>query len=510
MAVVEMTYGEYSFTPVPMVTLGKEFIKTGGDTVIGTTFTVSLKGTLVSYALGGLVNMSALQQEMRKKIDIDGLLFLLTCDGTDILRCYPRIKAINFDTSNDNWVFTCPYTIELEFDDEFSLEGCSFDISFDESFDTCADILTELRYNPYIRELGESWDIEFADDKSYYRELLPNAQYDENPVFLRLTHSINAVGKAHYASGGLSMPAWQQARAAVIPLLGYDATRVSNSGIFNIDISNYGAYNHMRTNTTDIGGGSFSVNETWLVANTGADIPAVAMEDFTIDVKNGIDNDRNTVSIQGNIQGLESRTYGASPNSFDITKTKYESAKEYWAAVQSRLYYRCGHAVAGYGGRSLNLNSISSSVGHQWANGIITYSYEYDNRPSNCVPGALSESVTVTDSNPVDIFASIQVIGRGNGPILQNMNTVTSATREVSVEVTMPAGTGCLTDGTVALLATNPRTAVYNNLITGIYLDLVETYASGNVYKHQDTESWNPKEGRYTRNIAWTMSDCTG
>lgn len=505
-----MTYGDYEFTPVPMVTLGKEFIKMGNQEIIGTTFTVNLKGTLVSYASGGgLANMSALQNLMRAEVDRDGDLFLLTCDATDILRCYPRIKSISFDTSNDNWVFTCPYTIELEFDDEFSVDGCAFDFSFDDSYDICAGAL-ETRYSPYLRELSETWDVEFADDKSHYDELLPDASRDANPIFLRLTHNISAGGKAHYASGGLSMPAWEQARNAVISLLDYDSTRISNSGVFNIDVSTYSTYNHMRTNTTDEAGGSFSVNESWLICNTGVGIPAPAIEDFTIDVRNSIENDRNTVGIQGNIQGLEDRTYGNSPSSFQITKTKYESAKEYWAIAKNRLYQRCNHAiqVGAYGGRNLNLNVLNSTVGHQWANGIISYSYEYDNRPSNCVPSALSESITVTDSNPVDIFASIQVIGRGNGPILQDMNTVTAATREVSVEVTMPAGSGCLTDGTVALLATNPRTAVYNNLIAGVYLDLLETYASGNVFKHQDTESWNPKEGRYTRSIGWTMNDC--
>jgi hypothetical protein len=170
MANVEMTYGDYEFTPVPMVTLGKEFIKMSNQEIIGTTFTVSLKGTLVSYELGGLVNMSALQNLMRAEIDRDGDLFLLTCDGTDILRCYPRVKSINFDTSNDNWVFTCPYTIELEFDDEFSVDGCAFDFSFDDSYDICAGAL-ELRYSPYIRELSETWDIEFADDKSHYNDV---------------------------------------------------------------------------------------------------------------------------------------------------------------------------------------------------------------------------------------------------------------------------------------------------------------------------------------------------
>ncbi len=507
---VTMTYGDYSFSPVPMMKFTKDFIKTPGQENIGANYMVTLTGNLVSYEVGGYINVDALQFDLRTELDDDGKLFHVQCSGSDILKCYPRIKSIQFDTSNDNWVFTCPYTIELEYDYEIT-EACEFDEGFGEGFDICSEGV-ETAFSDYISELTETWEAEFADDKSHFSITLPSGggMTDANPIFLRLNHTVSARGKAVYASGGLTMQAWQQARNAVMPLLGYDSTRISNSGIFNINVTNYGAFNHMRTNSTSETDGTFSVNESWLVCNSGTGIPGQALEDFTIEIRQTIDNDRLSVGVNGSIQGLEQRTYGNGPGDFSITKTKYSSAEDYWAIVRNRLYYRCKYALEnGYSGvRALNLNAIASTIGHQPPNGIITYSYDYDNRPSNCVPSALSEVITVTDNNPTDVFASIQVIGRGLGPILQNMNTTTAATREVSVEVVMPAGEGCLTSGSTALLATNPKTAVYNNLIAGVYSDLVSTYGSGNVFKHQDTESWNPKEGRYSRSIGWTMTLC--
>ena len=36
------------------------------------------------------------------------------------------------------------------------------------------------------------------------------------------------------------------------------------------------------------------------------------------------------------------------------------------------------------------------------------------------------------------------------------------------------------------------------------------TDAYGQVFKVQDSENWNPKTGRYSRNVEWTYQDCNG
>src|SRR5690606_38160886 len=121
----------------------------------------------------------------------------------------------------------------------------------------------------------------------------------------------------------------------------------------------------------------------------------------------------------------------------------YENAVSYYNALisSSRIYYR-GNAISG-----LTLNNsnppLNSIVTHNPLLGQISYSYEYDDRPTNCVNGALSETLTIIDNNPTDIFASLMILGRQAGPLLQPMNTFSSATREISVEVVMDPNSTC-------------------------------------------------------------------
>lgn len=225
-----------------------------------------------------------------------------------------------------------------------------------------------------------------------------------------------------------------------------------------------------------------------------------AIEDFTVDVRKGIESDITTVSIQGSIQGLETRSYGTNPGDFTISETKYAAASGYWAAINTTRIYPRAQLFAGSGlTRPINTTPASRVVGHNPVNGLITYSYEYNDRPSNCISGAITESIMVTDNNPTDVFAEIGIPGRSNGPILQDMGTITSAKREVSIEAIMAPATGC--SSVTGLFINNPRTQVATiiNLFSG---DLTSSHTQ--VFKHADSETWDVKTGRYTRQVGWT------
>src|SRR5690606_3496765 len=136
-----------------------------------------------------------------------------------------------------------------------------------------------------------------------------------------------------------------------------------------------------------------------------------------------------------------------------------------------------------------------------------TYTYEYDDRPCNFVTGALSEVITINDNDPTDVFASLTVLGRAAGPILQDIGTVTAATREVSIELVMAIPTGCDSGNCGVLITSSPRNQV-NNLLCCLEGELTDAY--NQVFKSQDTSSWSPKTGRYTRTVQWTYTNCSG
>jgi len=480
---VTMTYGDYSPSPIPLVTISKEFQKQGDGKLIGTVFRLSLNGTIYAPT-GGISYIMAQQDDIRAAFNTDGKLFKIACDGNPLLNVYPRINSLSFSDSPNNWVTTCPYTIELEFDDEPQPSS---------SFDVLGENTGVMP--PFISSADESWQIEFADESSYYNL----GDGDQNSIRLRLTHTVSAVGKRRYTGAGLEKEAWQWAQAYVVPKLGYNSTFAGGSGVLNYSVASFTGYNHMRSNSIDTNAGSYSVTENWILTSGFK-----ATEDFTVETRKGVDSDLTTVSIQGTIQGLESRTYGTSPNNFAITETKFTAASGYWNTIQSSLLTRVQKFAAAAGAtRTLNSMVLNKSVGWGPNNGVITYNYEYNDRPTNCIAGSFIENITVTDTNPVDVFAEIPILGRSAGPILQDMGTVTSRKRSVSVEVVMPLSTGC---GVAAFFATNPSGDV-ETIVNYFYAELTGVY--GKVFTSNSSATWEPRSGRYSRQIEWTVGSCS-
>lgn len=490
MSVITMVYGSYNFSPVPLLNITKQLTTTDDGTIIGTTFTATLDGTLYCPT-GGLANVIAAQQTLRQAFTQHGQLFQVTCDGSGLITAYPRVTAPEFPPSDNNWILTSKYSITLTWDDEL--------------------VLGEDVYSQYISNFTESWSVEVAEDKSHFELTLPGSIADANPYQLRVSHNLSAVGKKHYVSGSLVKEAWEQAQAYIIPRLGYNSTYVASSGVLNFNSALFSGANHVRTNVADKAGGSFSVTESWIAINpSGNGVAGKAIEDFTADVRKGIDSDITTVSIQGSIQGLETRSYGTNPGDFTILETKYAAASGYWNTIKdnNRIYPRvqlfANASVSTPLTRPINTVPVSRGIGHNPVNGVINYNYEYNDRPSNCIAEAITESINVVDNNPTDIFAEIPIPGRSLGPILQGMGTITSAKREVSIECIVAPATGCST--VAGLFLNNPRAAVTTivNLFSG---DLTSTYSQ--VFKHIDSETWDVKTGRYTRQVGWTYMNCS-
>ncbi len=484
-----MTYGGYSFSPVPILNINKVYNKTGDSQYAGFTYQYTLDGTLTSVPAntGGYPYMDALQDALEAAVDTDGELFLVQCDGYTAISGYPRITSLNFTPTRNNWTQTQDFTITLELDGEVA--GVS----------------------PYLKGFSESWTVEFNDainkfewglSGTYDQE--PGTYYgiDTNPYNMRVTHNVSAVGKRHYTAAGLDQPAWKEAREYVVGQLGFNTEIAASSGVLNLSPLTFNEHNYIRSNTVDEAAGQFAASESWVVLNTGTDTLNGATETFTVNTSKTLESDITSVSIQGTINGLDVKNYGTTTGDYDVTTTKYDGAITYWDTVQARLYSRCQYASTGVLDRDLNPIRQQRSIGHNPVQGTVSYSYTYDDRPSNCIAGALTESIEVSDENPTDVFASITVLGRAAGPILQPINTTTSPSRTVSVNVNMGVPTGCTPS---AMFTTNPGTQV-DTLLCQFENEIGGSYSQ--YFKTRDNEVWNPKTGRYSRVVSWTMEDC--
>ena len=476
-----MSYGTYNFRPVPLVNLNKQYDLSEAGVPLGVTVGLTLEGTLVPTGADGEASgygislITELQDNLSTAVKAqNGNLFLVSCDSTPLISGYPIVNNISFPPSLDQWVNTSPYTIDLEYY-ELPQAGA-------------------LTGDYYIRSASESWNLELASERKPHNEV-DAGNLPQLPEMV-VTHSVSAAGKSAYDASGLIKPAWQHARDFVISKLAEkpDNIIVQSSGVINYAPSYY--YDHMRTSEIDELGGTFTASETWSVIQT---YNRHAKEDFSISVASGSTDGITTVSVDGTILGLSSGTYGSSPGSLTTTHYAYDEAVIYFSGLN--LYARANNILSN---DTLGLSPVTTTVGHNPPAGTITYSHEYNNKPDPCISGVLSETITISDVNPTDVFAQLIVCGRARGPVLQSISTVNAATRDVNVEVAVKPTGECATS------AGGPRSEVEAYLAV-IYSNLLASVgANPQVFKHQDNETWVPSDGRYSRHIGWTyQSDST-
>ena len=102
------------------------------------------------------------------------------------------------------------------------------------------------------------------------------------------------------------------------------------------------------------------------------------------------------------------------------------------------------------------------------------------------ISGALSESVTVNYDNEDgldQIIAIIPIIGKADGPVIQDMGTTKEKKVSVTLDVVMLKGSrSSKPDGTTVANSYKPTSTSY---------------------QETKTESWSPSTGSYNLSISW-------
>lgn len=486
-------YDSKRLIPAPTVSISKQYNKTGAGRNIGTLFSISLQGTLLSWkgsptssgsfwTIGGypgdetVTENSKLQSILTKQAAIrelfsnEGLqLEIQSDDGSAATKCNPRVISIDFPEGI--WNQTCQYTINLEADRLYPQ---------DEDLDS-------LGSSYFINDASETWTLE-TDEAT--------AESLDAPRSYRLTHSISAQGKRTYNSvGGLTLQPWQNARAFVISRLGLDTSFITSSGVNNL-AGYYGGYNYIRNESVDVEGGSHSVTENWVITS------GTAFESFEVSSNYNLGDGLTKVSINGNVTGLEQRD-----SNLNLTTKKYDNALVKFSGLIPNMLSRAQL----YSGTSLNITPNSNSIGRNPLAGTISYSYEYDNRPSNAISGSLVESIVVTDVGNSEEFAAIPVLGRAAGPVLQPLGTSQAINRSLAINANFGPQTINMTNraSIQSSLLGNPRTWANTS---GDILNIIAAVNPTNngayqTFKSQPQESWEPKTGSYSYSINWTYEN---
>ena len=557
----------------------------------------------------------------------DAGVFEIKCGSSVLLGASGvKVNSFNANKSNDNWLFSADYTVDLEFytsvsgyenikkgSDSWSLEPMEEYVY--SSFRPKVTIKGEY-HNPLLRtnQNNSTTDgrttgrSEAPNEKNPYpREQNDGGRYwgdvDLDIVSIpqfKLSRKLTAEGAPNGTSGNNgncatgNYTAYINAKNWISKKLAEPFNGVYGSGgpTFNSNamqglnsFDKIFLYNHLRTINFSETEGTYEVNDTWLAMPTGM----TYVEDYTIESSTD-EKFIKTVSVQGTIKGLSfvpmgimsgvsglipsgtgtsgllsldfatqsgTGSFSNSRQILDYTaKTSYDDKNFYgskyvnamsgWLNDIKPYLYRRAHLAMNSSERTetyispartpqpppknpiyckenlLNIIPISTSETHDPRKGSITYNYQFNNK-FTYITGVLAESISINDTGPADVINEAFVLGRRLGPVLQSLGAKTSAKKDLTFEVVVVppsswdgffmTSSGCplWTGGTVFKTITGIIEGFkpFGDRDAGVFGNLVSRKdAHGQVYVNKDDQSWNPTEGRYTRQISWTYQTC--
>lgn len=505
-----VSYNGSRLIPAPYVNISKSYTTSADGKMIGSIWNIVVKGSMLTYKgspdennvfytgsnyppdgrttpdysvtfdenehLGHVLRK---QEAIRRLFATEGKSFeVQSFDGSAPMKCNPRIKSITFPEGN--WFNRFEYEIQLE-SDIITVNGIP--LGEDSNPDG-----TNIFVN-YISSLEDNWQIETQEEPE--SNLIPRTY--------RVTHSVSATGKRFYDENGILVKeAWEQAKNAVLPRLGLDLNFLTLSGIRDIPIY-FSGYNYLRSENINETNGVYSINETWLMSS------GYALENFTIDIRKGVDNAFTRVGVQGTIRGLEIRDSG-----MNLIQSKFDSASGKFNEVRSYILDR---AKAYSNLNRLHYIPISNTYTFNPFEGTVQYSYEYDDRPSGLIQNAIFENISVQNGWGVDVFAAIPVLGRARGPVLQSINTKRECIRSLNIEVTFDKNLYIGDSGYTVLSVPHPRwTHPYSGNLAWIVANAhpISSFAINNLgvvanraFVSDQGENWNPNNLHYSYNVSW-------
>jgi hypothetical protein len=526
-----------TFRPAPFVSISATPLR-NKNAYFGNRYSITLNGTIVANdtsirlssplaPVGGdnsaeasLRDIMSVQKDLVDFFDIDpndtatsvARLEITPGGNNPAISFNVRFESISFEEGS--YVSTCKYTISLTSEKESTLGPDTHIEDLLEDFNESWSFDVDNNY-AYTETGGDSR----LSSRSFIATRTITATGRNSPTRTLKQSTIDAQTNNSPNSAPYDKPAWMQAMgfienyanpettlnaSKITDLLQYDRSKL---GTF-LD-STYLPYNHSRTSSVDKGAGTVTVTDSWVLARSSDS----ALENYTSSVSTSRDNPYVKVSIQGSIKGLAPRDFtdGQFASNTTDTNSPFSKARSHYSSISNNgnfgvgcaIFKRADNVVA----QSLNSQPLSVSLGTNEITGEITYNLEFDNRPSNYFTNVLFENISVNDTYPGDVFATIPVLGRPTGPILQFTFGRTEYKRDISIEIVLDytdLGYG-LDRGSFLL-----RKPSINEPTAGELRDLVGMLSPANepgirkYFVSPPTESWNPKEGRYTLSIGWT------
>jgi len=514
------SYGDYNFSPKPLFTIGKEYIKTPANMGLGTRYTLTLEGQIIPQTgkIPGGDPQAGLQEvfngvdEIHRAFDSDFKLLHLYCDdGSDpIVSGYPRITEFSVNNTNDNYVVRADYSITLELP---SLKGSGFDPVGPVSATTAlACGVDDLDFSDSgIISYSDEFTVEFLDERvGGTLEMIGELDI---PSIFSIQRNISAQGDSQMSASAAGvcdtyLQPWERAKAFITPRLGFPPEATGLSGLLCPASRVSNNFRSVSVNKTE---GTVSVSETY-IAMTGS---GLAYEDFQINTSQSLEEPWVTVTVDGTINGLASIPPQCDAPDVMSAVPKFNNALSLWTGAggisghvfaRAQNVYNATPVMWGHTNPSLNPRTLTETLGYNPIAGTVTYSYTFDNRPDGCYAGALTENITFNESEPNDVFASLTILGKTSGPLYQSIGTIGQRTRGLSIEAILPVVTDCAIGTGAAVPGFFNAPDVYDSIVINYESFLIASYTQ--VFVTTSSKTWDPRTGRFSLNQEWTVGSC--
>jgi hypothetical protein len=438
-----VTIGGTAFTgPFPSYNIKRSVTPSQDGTVINNKYTISVRGSVIIPSSVDITEsgarQSAVHAEIIKKLQIGiqnnhnyGRLEIVPYGGQPNALDFIDARLIDIDIPEPSDENAFNTLMEYSFTFEASIDASNRD----------ADILF------LVDSIEESWSINLGQGVTTNPDNVSGTEFNKT---YSITHTISATGRRRLDnSGNFDKSSWYEAKKWVTSRLvdspassiiedffgGDEFTTFLPTSFSDIsettliNLNEYQFYNHLRIPQTGLTNGTYSVTETW----DASPYPAV----LTMEV--GMEEDSNgivTVNVNGSIDGYNVN----GPQ--DRTIDKYDSAREYFAAIEPNIYNIANHYFSQDYQTPLRQYPKTKTIGRNVTSGIITFNYSFDDT-AELIQHTISASVNISDDNELkntQVVAIIPVIARRLGPIIQNMATTKESRRSVNFSCVMQRG----------------------------------------------------------------------
>lgn len=507
----------------PNTSISKEYLRADDGTVVAQKHTITVKG----YILASGDPLSD-QEDSRQNYLYGRILDFLNLGSTGSLNNIPKNQAglleiqpvgagshvIKYDGAQ-LISLSLPETPDDTAGIQYQEYGFTFE-SYQPAYSS-GDIYSSYR----IKSVNESWDVEKQEDAVSFTNMDFNANNSDYNYVLK--HTVSAVGLPSFNNGSLGNTAFYEAYNYVNTRLKSDVTSqyissdvynnaIPASSAFSIDSwrssgissgnvvnpTGYLSYNKVRQSSSDIAGGSYSVTSSYTMSRNSGNIEISA--NYNEDENGDI-----SVSIEGSITPLSRQSISSLVNDkYVIASSIYNQVSD--SGNWTKATVLASSVLSTYKPSGCNNSLVvdryprSISVGRNKNNGNITFNLNYKGISSgvrnlkDSITGCITANVTVTDDNRSNSYglgyksiAIVPIIGKTDGPIIQDMGTTKERRRTVSFDVTMKQS--CRS---------------FDSPPTGSIYPLMESYKPvGSSYVQNFTENWEWVNGRYNLSVDW-------